>query len=315
MIKSNKKSSRLKRERNRLIFYILGCSLPILQFCVLYLGVRINTITLAFKNYELTSDGTYKFVLAGFSNFVDIFKNFSDPQQYLWSAVGNSFLAFLFGIIGIALALLFSYYIMKKYRGSKFFQVVLFLPSIISGVVLISIFRYFMENCVPGVLDYVGLPNKPLNFNYGEPEQIFLSILCYGVFIGFGTNVMLFTGAMTGISDSIFDASKIDGAGPLREFVSIILPMIYGTISTLLVVLIAGIFTNEASLYALYAEAIPYAETRTIGYYLFTLTRTAGLDTTQYPYIAAFGLLISAVTIPLTIFVRTGLKRFGPSIE
>ena len=156
---------------------------------------------------------------------------------------------------------------------------------------------------------------EAFNFNYGSPAKILFLILWYGVFVGFGGNVMLFTGAMSGISDSILDASKIDGASPLREFVSIILPMIYGTISTLLVVAVAQIFTNEASLYGLYAEAIPYLEMRTIGYYLFTLTRTAGYDTTQYPYIAAFGVLLSAVTIPLTILIRSGLKRFGPSVE
>ena len=142
-----------------------------------------------------------------------------------------------------------------------------------------------------------------------------ISLLVYSVWIGFGANILIFNGTMSGVSESVLEAAKLDGVRPLREFFSIVLPMMYPTIVTLAVVNVANIFTNQMYLFSFYGAS---AERKlyTIGYYLYLNTQEAGNSgLSEYPYLAAFGLVVSAVTIPLTIGFRKVMNKIGERFE
>lgn len=314
-IKAEKKKTLATFRRKRKIFYIVLIALPVLQFCFFYIGVHLNSILLAFKTYTLIDEtsGIYSFVFCGFENFKQVFQEFAN-ESYLLNAILNSFFAFLVGWIGFFASLLFSYYIIKKWRFAKIFQLFLFLPSIISEVVVVTLFKYFAENNIPAIV--TAITGKAIEgFVYSSALSTRLStLLFFAVWIGFGTNILLFNGTMSGISDSVLEASQLDGAKPLREFFSIVLPMVYPTIVTLAVVNVAGIFTNQLRLYTFYganAERGLY----TIGYYLYVNTLQAGNKQNEFPYLAAFGLVISAVTIPLTIGFRKLMNKIGERFE
>lgn len=320
MEKTNKKiassNAFAKRNHKRLIFYIAGVSLPVLQFCIFYIGVNFNSVLLAFKDYTLIDEasGLYGFSFAKFDNFIQIFRDFAQ-ESYMLKAVANSCIGFLVGWIGFFGSLLFSYYIMKKYRGGKFFQLMLFLPSIISEIVMVTLYKYFVENNIPALLEMI-TGEYVMGFAYHSDLTIrFATVLICSVWLGFGTNILLFGGAMTGISDSVLEAAQLDGVRPLREFFSVVLPIVYPTVSTLAIVSVAGIFTNQLGLYSFYggsAERNIY----TIGYFLYVRTQEAGNSgLSRYPYLAAFGLLVSAVTIPFTILFRKAVNAFGKRFE
>ena len=128
--------------RDWLPFYILMAAFPVLQFCVFYIGVNANMITKAFSAYDMKT-GTY--IFNGWENFRKIFFDLKNNTVYAVS-LKNSLLAYLLTTgISLPLSLLMSYYIFKKGRGHKLFRSMLFLPSIISPMVLSTIFRIITD--------------------------------------------------------------------------------------------------------------------------------------------------------------------------
>ena len=142
-----------KKNREKTIFYWTVLAFPLLQFVIFYIGVNLNSFALAFQEFDLYDEGL-KFV--GFDrlwvNFKAVFQEFRDAD-YLLKAFNNSIIAYLIGLfVGLTLALLFSYYLYKKFFMSKFFKVVLFLPFIISSIILVVIYKYFVENAIPALV-------------------------------------------------------------------------------------------------------------------------------------------------------------------
>ena len=80
--------------------------------------------------------------------------------------------------------------------------------------------------------------------------------------------MLMYSGAMSGVSDSVIEAAKLDGITPIREFFYIIVPLIYPTLVTFLVVEVAGIFTNQMNLYNFYGLKAEYS-LYTFGYFLY----------------------------------------------
>ena len=97
----------------------------------------------------------------------------------------------------------------------------------------------------------------------------------------------------------------MDGATGLKEFFHITLPSVYPTITTFIVVGVAGIFTNQFHLYSFYRGGAPN-ELWNLGYYLYAETQkvTAANSMAEYPLLSAIGLLITVVVIPLTFIVK-----------
>jgi multiple sugar transport system permease protein len=65
------------------------------------------------------------------------------------------------------------------------------------------------------------------------------SIIIMSLWLGFGYNMILFVAGMTNIPDTMYDAAAIDGAGPIRQFFKITLPLLsplifFGTLMTLI---------------------------------------------------------------------------------
>ena len=84
--------------------------------------------------------------------------------------------------------------------------------------------------------------------------------------------------------------------------------MILPTISTFLVAQIAGLFTNQASLYSFFMDKAEF-ENYTIGYYLFVLVNGTGYGKTMYTYASALGLVCTFIAFPLTLLARHFLNK------
>lgn len=306
IMKATSKKKRLGREQKEFIFFICLIALPLAQFCIFYIGVNLNSILLTFRNYDY--DTGYSF--AGLSNIVRVVKNlFMDAT--LKYAVRNSLITYAITLlIGTTLALIFSYFIYKKMPLANLYRVTLFLPSVLSSIVMVLLFKYFCEQAVPVV--WKELTGKEIGGLLSNSNTAMPTLLFYLVWTGFGTQVLMYTGAMNNISESIVESARLDGATPLREFVSITLPMIWSTFVTFIVVGIAGIFTNQLNLYSFYGTAADNS-LYTIGYYLYRATQKGTLP--EYSYLSAMGLIFTLIAMPLTFAVKCLLERFGPTTE
>lgn len=296
----------LKKRQKEFLFFICLLALPLAQFCVFYIGVNFNSLLLTFRNYDFEKG--YSF--AGFDNISRVWHSLTSDPALIYS-VRNSLIVYAAGLlIGTTLALVFSYFIYKKAPLAGLYRVVLFLPSIISSIVMVTLYKYFCEEAIPGI--YQAITGKTMSGLLSDSNTSFGTLLFYLVWTGFGTQVLMYTGAMSNVPESLSESAKIDGATPLREFFSITMPMIWPTFVTFVVVGIAGIFTNQLNLYSFFgtgANVMDY----TIGYYLYRATLKGQLP--EYPYLSAMGFIFTLVAVPLTVAVKTLLEKFGPRVD
>lgn len=310
-----------KRERSRLIFYVALFALPLLQFLVFYVFVNFNSIIISFQKF-IPNEGElgYQTIFVGFDNFKVAFERLFSPST--GEMIIYSLIYYLCSLLIVTpLALLFSFYIAKNYRLGGFFRVILYLPSVLSGIVLAIIFNCVCRDVYPYLYEkFTGVKiDQNLLEVFGKNGE-FTILVFYNMFLAFGTNTMLYTGAMTDINPSLIEASKLDGAGPVHQFFHVYVPMIWPTLVTFIVTGLAGLFIEQMSLYSLFGGgASTQALFETFGYFFYRQSTASnmyiqeGVHVMSYPELSALGILVTIFIIPVVMVVRKLLQKFGPS--
>lgn len=256
-----------------------------------------------------------EFIFTGVNQFVAVFDAFK-ADVALRASVVNSLELFMWTFVfGAMLSVLFSYYVFKKYPGSGFFKIILYLPHIVSTVVFVVMYSFFLDNAVPAIAEKVfGVQIMPLIGNWiNDVNTTRVVVIVFTIWISFGTQVLMYTGAMSSISESVIESGKLDGITPMKELVFIVIPLIWSTFVTFMVVSIAGLFTNQMSLFAFFGTNAP-PELYTLGYYLYKEVYQA-TTMVDYPFLSAIGLLVTAIAVPVTLGVKWALDKFGPKTE
>lgn len=140
----------------------------------------------------------------------------------------------------IALALLVALLVHRKVYGRAFWRLLVFIPttipivgaSIAAGVALRS------DGPVNALLQMFGLDAQPF---FGSPAQALPAIILVASWIGIGYWMVFIISGLDEISGEVYEAARIDGAGPIRTFFSITLPLLK---RPLLFVLVADTVAN-----------------------------------------------------------------------
>lgn len=303
-----RQNEKKKHSKAQIVFATVMLAIPVLQYLVFYVGVNFNSILMAFRMYERTDRGWVS-SFAGFSNFRAVFDNiFGKDAVELKAAFGNSFkLCFYNLCLKTPIALFFSYYICKKLFLHKTYRTILFLPNIISSVTLVIMFTNFVDG---GLLEYVG---QGLIYNQNRVLLVF-----YWIWSNLGITVLVYSNAMGKIDESIVESAKLDGAGPMREFFSIYLPIIFPSIVTFIVSTLSAMFIDQMNLFSFYTNS---AQTKhvTVGYFLYRETQraTVGGELTKdaFPELSAFGLILTCICAPITLGIRSLLLKLSGGEE
>ena len=288
-----------KKIDGELIFCLLVIALPVIQFIVFYIAVNFSSILLAFQKFNGDLAET-KYSFAGLENFQRLWTDLTQTTNLL-EALKNSLITWFFtSVVGITIAVIFSYYIYKKGFLGSLFKLVLFLPSILPAILLVAIFQISMDTILPEILGI-----NPI-FVLGE-NTAFSAALFFTVWFGFGTQVLLYSGSMSQIDPSVMEAAKLDGASPMVELFKIVVPEIVPAISTFLIAGIATIFTNQANLFGFHSvHALDYNGEYTIGYFMYAMVQKSE---NNYAYVSAIGLCCTAIALPLTYLVKKVLAK------
>lgn len=295
----------------KLLFYCCLIAFPLLQYAVFYVYVNFNTIVLAFSSYDKISN-TSTFV--GFKNFADVFNEFFQSKEAVNFGIRfkNSVVNYLITtVVGTGGSLFFSYYIYKKKIGGGLFKVILFLPHVIPGIVLASIYRFSVDTGIVHMYNTVVSESNRISSLLNDANTVYGTVLFYALFVSFGTQTMMYLGAMNKINPSITEAAELDGVSYTREFVSITIPCIFSTIATFLVVGLTAIFNSDLGLYNFFAGNAP-GEAQTLGFYLFRLTNDNKTNQVEWPFIAAMGLIFTVIVAPITIGLRKLMNKIDP---
>lgn len=303
---NNTVKKRTRAAKGDMLFYVLMMAWPILQFCVFYIAVKFNSILYSFQRYDKLSR-TFTWTL----DYVKSALKMMTTSPALVETMKMTLLFFLlFTGINTPLGLLFSYYISKKQFASGFFRVFLFLPSIICSVIMVLIYGNFVDVALPEIVRV--LTGKTVGGLMSTKSTRFFAVMFYNLLVGFGVNVLMYSNAMSAISEEVVEAAHLDGATGLKEFWFITLPSIYPTLITFLITALAGMFLNQYNLYSFFGSGEHFG-LQTYGLYFYVQTLVADGSRAEYSQISAIGLWLTFIALPLTYGVKFLLEKLGPS--
>ena len=302
----SRKNGMNRKRIGELVFYWCVLAIPLIQFVLMYVAVNINSFLLAFKEYEYDMvNETLNSEWVGLKNFKRFFTELAQDklmgERFLYSLIAyGTHLA-----CGTVLAILFSYYLYKKYPGTGFFRVTLMIPTVISSIVVVILYNNVVEGIVPKIFG-IDAPMRS-----GSKMQTLAIVMLGNIFMGFGSGTLMYSNAMARIPDSLVEYAKLEGCTPAREFFSITLPLAYPTIETFLITGLANLFVNQENLYGYFGKISPVDP---IGYYLFVQVAD-GAHMTKYPYASTVGLALTFVTIPIVMVARKLLDKLDKGAE
>lgn len=311
--KGNKKTRRLTKRASEIIFIIAMLFFPILQFVIFWIIPNFDSIIMGFQN---PVDGSFTF--ENFKKFFDLLGQGKIEGKYneIIYAIKNSLIYFAVNIfISTPLVIFFSYLLFRRIPMAGVFKIVFYLPSIIGGVVTATLFRALLLEGAPAynLLKAIGFitPDMELLGLFSSDSTAFLMVIIYSVWTCVGINMIMFYGAMRRIPTEIFESADIDGAGFFRQFINLVIPLIWPTITTLIIFSLSGMFVSYGAVMILTPNV---SSASMIGWYIVRYT-TATDSQASLTYPAAVGLVFTAVGLPFVLVVRWLLNKISSNVE
>ncbi|MEV6350825.1 sugar ABC transporter permease [Actinoplanes sp. NPDC051851] len=204
--------------------FIIGfLAVPLALYLVFVVGAYLQMFQLSLTDWS----GFGGFEYVGFDNFT---KMWDDPV--FWVALRhNLYLLVLLPVITIALALFFAFLLnVGKLRGSRVYRVIFFFPQLLALAIVAVIFGRVFGPDRSGMINGL-FPDswEPLLF-LADEHWALACILAVLVWQAVGFYVVLFSAGMSAISEDIYEAAALDGAGKITLFFRITLPLLWNTL-------------------------------------------------------------------------------------
>lgn len=247
------------RKRDLLPFiFLLPFSIP---FLLLFVWPLLNGLYLTFTNFHLIK-GTNTFI--GLKNYIDLFLH----DDLFLTSLKNTVVFVALNVPGVVimalgLALMLSY----PLRGKALFRAVFVTPYFISGAATAILFQFMF------------LPSGLVNYYLGKlgiqpfsVETNTLVAVCVVVLITIwwrvGLATVVFLAGLQDIPDELYEAARVDGAGPWHCFRHITLPLLRPVIVFVIIIRLIATFSMFDQVY-LVTRGGPYGSTRVLLQYLY----------------------------------------------
>lgn len=291
------------------VFIISMLAIPVAWFIIFYVVVNFNSIILAFRSLDGVSSTGAPIYKWGFDNFAKFFEAFAldtdDVQLSLW----NTLKYFALNVLCILpLTYFFAYFMYKKIWGHKLFRVLFYMPSILSAVTMTTLYKNILGGYGPVDEFWKMLTGNPIPAFFTSYELGTPVIMVYQVWVGFGVNMILYQGAMGRLPEEIIEAGKLDGISWWRELFQVVTPMVWGTLSTTLILAFTGLFNSSGPILLLTNGAF---HTSTINFFIFNQVYRYS----EYAYPAAIGLFFTVVSMPIVFGFRALMNKLDPKVE
>lgn len=232
IIKEVKTKSKRKQELKRNIIAWL-IALPSIAIFAFY--VWIPLIQNVF--YAFSSDNYFS-SFAGIDNFTKIF---NDPQFI--AAIFNTFKYIFYSlVIGFLVPFFIGFLLSELFHAKALIRMIIYFPCMISGIAVVTLFKYFLDPDLSVI-------NQIIVAFGGEPSQLTSSmdlviplIVIAMTWKGAGSTSLIYLSNFQQIDDSLYEASRMDGATLFQRFVRITLPQMKATLITLFVLQVISVF-------------------------------------------------------------------------
>lgn len=291
MTKYKKKSMDKKLFRQYLILVLPG-------FIIFTIGLIIPML-MAFR-YSLTSwDGMSAVKpFVGLKNYMDLFQD-SDFRSAWWFTIlftiGNT-------IIQNIVALLFAVALDSGIKGQKIYRTAFFVPCLISAVIVGFVWLKMYSNVLPAINDALG---TNINFMlFGDGKTVLSGLLIANNWQWIGYWMLIYLAGLQSIPSELYEAAKVDGAGAVKRFFNVTIPMLAPAIT----ICVVGITTGSLKVYDLLVSSTKGGPGRASTSIIYQ-TYTTAINGRQYGYGSAMSVTLVLVLFLVALIQVKGLKK------
>ncbi|MGP6381167.1 sn-glycerol-3-phosphate ABC transporter permease UgpA [Yersinia bercovieri] len=236
----------------------------------------------------------------GLSNFIQLFQD----EYYLASFYTTLIFSALVAGIGLIVSLFLAAMVDYVVRGSRIYQTLMILPYAVAPAVA-AVLWIFLFNPGLGLITHF-LAALGYNWNHAQNsgQAMFLVVLA-SVWKQISYNFLFFLAALQSIPRSLVEAAAIDGAGPVRRFFNLVLPLISPVSFFLLVVNLVYAFFDTFPVIDAATGGGPMQGTTTLIYKIYR-EGFAGLDLSSS---AAQSVVLMLLVIGLTVIQFRFVER------
>lgn len=285
------------RRAPRAAWSILWVVPALVVYALFTLWPVMHSFGLSFFDWNGLSDPEF----TGFENYVEVMSD-DTLRDSLWHAavlvVFFSFLPVAIGLVTVALLT------GARLRGMAFYRSVLFLPQIVPLVAVGITWRwmYSDQGAVNELLRVIGLDALTRTW-LGEPEFGLIAVGLIGTWIMTGLCMMLFLAGVGHIDTALYEAVKLDGAGPIRAFFSITIPQLRNEITVALTITIVAALASFDIVYVT-TNGGPVDRTNVPGLLIYRLAFSRG----EIGLASALAVLLGALIL-VAVFLLNRLLR------
>ncbi|TXK84153.1 carbohydrate ABC transporter permease [Paenibacillus sp. N3.4] len=231
----------------------------LIGFCFLTLWPMILSLYYSFTDYSLLNSAQW----TGFDNMKEIFHD-----RFFYNSLKVTFTFVLFSVpIKLAVALGVAMLLSRNIRGMSVYRTLLYLPSLIGGSVAVAVLWkniFGLDGFINNIVPWFGI--APKNW-IGMPQTALSTIIILSVW-QFGSAMIIFIAGLKQIPTELYEASSADGAGKIRRFFHITLPMLSPVIFFNLVMGVIGSFQTFTSAFVI-TNGGPMNSTQVYAVYLY----------------------------------------------
>lgn len=265
----------LNNERFAGWIFILPAILGIFIFIVIPV---ICSFGLSFTKWDLLNP--IQFV--GLNNYKEIFSE-ALFFKILWNTI---VFAISTSVLGVIIPLVLACILNSKIRGSEFYKTAYFLPFITPMIVIGVVWEWIFDPNI-GLLNHI--LHMHINWLY-SPHFAMPALIIVSVWKLIGYNMVIFMSALSGISQGMFEAAKIDGATSFQTFKNVTIPLLSPSIFFVVIITAISSFqvfdliylmtqggpldSTNVLVYAIYKNAFEYfniGKASAIAYVLFAI--------------------------------------------
>ncbi len=241
-------------------------------------------------------DGVTPARWVGLANYAEFF---ADPELRL-SIAHIGVLIIFYAVLPILLGLLSAALLARHKRpGYAAFRWVIFLPQVLTSVVVAVLWKqlYGPNGPINTALRGIGLESFTRDW-LGDFTLALPSLGLVGTWTTLGLCMVLFVSGTSSISTTLYDAARVDGAGPVREFFAVTLPGLRPQIAVALVLTVTGAL-RTFDLVWLTTRGGPGISTITPSFLLYTKAFAIG----DVGAAAAIGVVLAAVCLVVSLVI------------
>lgn len=267
----------------------------VLLFLTFTLFPILAGLAISFTRWDLLQP--WQFI--GLGNYARLTE---DPD--FGKTLGNTFY-FTFGVIPpqTVLALLIAVGLNQRLRGLSFYRTAFFVPVVTSEIAVAMVWQWLYQpeyGVINSMLQLVGIQGPKWLFS---EEWAMPSVIAVSVWKNVGYSIVIFLAALQGVSEDLYEAAKIDGAGAIARFFNITIPMITPSIFFVVVMSVIGSFQVFGLIYVL-TQGGPAKATTVLVYYLYQ----NGFQWFAMGYAAALAYVLFALVLIMTL-IQWALRR------